>query len=416
MAPMVEADRDGRLDRRDKGSLERHVALCVECRRLRADLDRLATLAARRVLPEASALEQKRARAALLQRAAFSAAPRRSLRPSSRLGLGLAAAVALVVGAGFAVPRARDAGPTAMLARKLPPRPQLLESLFETTIRPDPGARYTRSRTDLLEQIDLEEGAVELQVRHLGPGERFVVATADAEVEVRGTSFRVEAHGRRIAAVSVHEGRVEVRYAGFVVRHDEGDPVGHEGTASGSTPRAPGEREARAGGSGDIVLEKGEAWSPSRGRAELAPAVTEPSTIIVPAGSVKTGAPPTPIAPATARPVTMGETHDRPAQPAASASHDGRGSEGAAAQPQPGGAFAEGMRLIERGDYAAGADKLDTYRRTNRADPRAEDAAYLTILALQRAGRRDEARAAARRYLADYPKGYRRAEAERIAR
>jgi outer membrane protein assembly factor BamD (BamD/ComL family) len=74
------------------------------------------------------------------------------------------------------------------------------------------------------------------------------------------------------------------------------------------------------------------------------------------------------------------------------------------------------MHLIERGDYAAGAEQLDAYRRANAGDPRAEDAAYLTILALQRAGRREEARAAARRYLAEYPKGYRRAEAERVAR
>jgi hypothetical protein len=36
------------------------------------------------------------------------------------------------------------------------------------------------------------------------------------------------------------------------------------------------------------------------------------------------------------------------------------------------------------------------------------------VIALQRAGRKDEARAAARRYLTRYPHGYRRAEAEAI--
>ena len=61
-------------------------------------------------------------------------------------------------------------------------------------------------------------------------------------------------------------------------------------------------------------------------------------------------------------------------------------------------------------------DKLDAYRRSNPTDPRAEDAAYLTILALQRAGRRDDAAAAARRYLQHYPNGYRRAEVQKIAR
>jgi len=79
-------------------------------------------------------------------------------------------------------------------------------------------------------------------------------------------------------------------------------------------------------------------------------------------------------------------------------------------------AFAEGVRLIERGDYAAGAERLGTYQRERPGDPRAEDAAFLTILALQRAGRRDEARAAARSYLERYPRGFRRPEAEKIAR
>jgi hypothetical protein len=78
-------------------------------------------------------------------------------------------------------------------------------------------------------------------------------------------------------------------------------------------------------------------------------------------------------------------------------------------------AFAEGMRLIARGDYAAGADKLDAYQHANPSDARAEDAAYLSVLALQRAGRRDAAVAAARRYLQQYPRGYRHAEVQAIA-
>jgi outer membrane protein assembly factor BamD (BamD/ComL family) len=73
------------------------------------------------------------------------------------------------------------------------------------------------------------------------------------------------------------------------------------------------------------------------------------------------------------------------------------------------------MRLVERGDYAAGAERLEAYRRAHPGDARAEDAAYMTVLALQRAGRKDEAAAAAKRYLGDFPQGYRRAEMQAIA-
>src|SRR5579871_4499119 len=70
MAPMVEADRDGRLDAREQASLARHLATCASCRQLAADLARMRELSTRRILPEATALEHQRGRAALLQKAA----------------------------------------------------------------------------------------------------------------------------------------------------------------------------------------------------------------------------------------------------------------------------------------------------------------------------------------------------------
>ncbi len=45
-----------------------------------------------------------------------------------------------------------------------------------------------------------------------------------------------------------------------------------------------------------------------------------------------------------------------------------------------------------------------------------EDAAYLRVLALQRAGEQTSMRAAARDYLRRYPSGFRRAEVERLSR
>ena len=98
----------------------------------------------------------------------------------------------------------------------------------------------------------------------------------------------------------------------------------------------------------------------------------------------------------------------------APAPHVGARAGAPATAPSESG-FADGVRLVERGDYAAAAERLEAFHADHPSDARGEDAAFLTVIALQRAGRRDEARAAAHRYLAQYPKGYRRAEAEAIA-
>lgn len=89
----------------------------------------------------------------------------------------------------------------------------------------------------------------------------------------------------------------------------------------------------------------------------------------------------------------------------------------AGARPDEGARLlAEGIEHIEKGDYTAAAERLRAFQRARPADARAEDAAFLEILALQRAGRNDEAIAVARAYLVAHPDGYRRAEAEAIAR
>lgn len=93
--------------------------------------------------------------------------------------------------------------------------------------------------------------------------------------------------------------------------------------------------------------------------------------------------------------------------PAASANGAAKPSEGASA-------LADGVELIERGDYGAAAERLRSFRQSHPTDVRAEDAAFLAVLALERAGHHAAAVAAARDYLASYPKGYRRAEAQAI--
>jgi len=78
------------------------------------------------------------------------------------------------------------------------------------------------------------------------------------------------------------------------------------------------------------------------------------------------------------------------------------------------GAYALGavMAKLDRGENVAAAATL---REILARNPRAEDAAYLLVIALQRAGDAGGARAAARDYLQRFPDGFRRAALEPLA-
>ncbi len=64
------------------------------------------------------------------------------------------------------------------------------------------------------EIVRLKDGTLRLRVQKLAEGERFIVETDDAEVEVRGTMFTVTAKHGALERVGVSEGRVEVRSRG----------------------------------------------------------------------------------------------------------------------------------------------------------------------------------------------------------
>src|SRR5262249_42751611 len=97
-----------------------------------------------------------------------------------------------------------------------PPRNALAATRVrtETTIRDLGGALFQRTSNGSADVVELESGAAECSWRPLGTGERFLVRTRDAEVEVRGTVFRVAAAQGRIERVEVSEGVVEVRHDG----------------------------------------------------------------------------------------------------------------------------------------------------------------------------------------------------------
>jgi len=63
-----------------------------------------------------------------------------------------------------------------------------------TVLTLDPGSILTVVDLGAIRRFGLVRGAVQAQVSKLGRSERFIIDTADAEVEVHGTVFRVEAN------------------------------------------------------------------------------------------------------------------------------------------------------------------------------------------------------------------------------
>jgi FecR protein/Putative zinc-finger len=368
MEPLVEARRDGRLGEAEIASVGRHLATCASCAELAADLDDVGALLRTRE-PALSALEHRRGRVRLLREVALPpAAAEAELRPRRLRRVAVIVAAALSIAA--AILGARAIGRAEGLARPLslnhlPAALRAAPSRPVTLIESSEGARFIRAMIDGADVVTLDEGAVKLWVRPLLPGERLLVKTADAEVEVHGTIFRVEAARGEVQSIDVMEGTVEVRF------------------------------RAKA-----IALVAGEHWARPREQtaSDLAPA----SPIASP--------------PAIAR-------APRAAAPSARVASKGGGSKSDTKSDGSKGdvkddaskEFADAVSAADQGDFGAAASRLDAFSRAHAGDQRAEDAAFLAVVSLQRAGRQAEAREAARRYLSRFPAGYRRAEAAAIA-
>ena len=107
--------------------------------------------------------------------------------------------------------------------------PIALTGVDGTALEVDPRSELQLVRADVERWFRLARGAVSAHVTKLKAGERFVVATPDAEVEVRGTRFQVtvvppdEACGQGVVTrVAVSEGVVVVRSLGHEVRVEAG--------------------------------------------------------------------------------------------------------------------------------------------------------------------------------------------------
>ncbi|WP_437809900.1 FecR domain-containing protein [Sorangium sp. So ce1078] len=363
-AALVEALHSGRFGPPEAAAVARHAAVCASCAELARDIERIGA-AVRAPREPATPLEHQRARLALLRRATELPAPRVPWS-GARLalaGAALAVAATLVwLGAGEALRPAEK--PALALRHRLPPH---FAPDHGTTLRPSVDARFERERRAGLDVVTLADGAIDVAVRPLAAGERFIVRTTDAEVEVRGTVFRVEAERGRIRGVSVSEGSVEVRHAGIVAM-----------ILSGGSWRATG----------------------GAGAAPLPGAVLPPGASAAPPASAESSAP---------------AAQEQGASSGAAVEAQ-RAAPGAAPSSSPAARkFAEAMQALGRGDYARGAEQLEAFSAAHPGDARADEADYLRAIALQRAGRKAEAVAAARRYLATRPNGAHRAEAKKIA-
>jgi hypothetical protein len=207
-----------------------------------------------------------------------------------------------------------------------------------------------------MQLFELSAGSVRAEVAKLVSGERFIIRTRDAEIEVRGTAFRVatapsdaSCGGGTTTRVAVYEGVVAVRAAG---------------------------NEAR--------VAAGESWPAGCGAREVAVAPSVP-------GSASTAVPSPPAPkPATATERTRSEL---------------------AAQND---LFDRGVEAKRRGDSSSALSAFQELLGRYPGSPLAEAASAERMKLLQAV---DPARApaAAREYLSRYPSGFARADAERIA-
>jgi hypothetical protein len=225
----IDAYRQGRLGSKDTESLERHLRGCSVCTAQMEDSERLRTLAITLHADGPNELALRRVRVRVLRDAAsgIPSSPRASfarMRVGAFVALGAACALVLVVA--VAVHRAGRDTSSLSAARAAPavdPSSQASEP-FAGTVVGEVDARFWQTREQRQERVELDEGTVHIHVRPQAPGERFLVAMPDGEIEVRGTTFDVAVKAGETTHVHVESGVVELRLrARPVVRLVDGD-------------------------------------------------------------------------------------------------------------------------------------------------------------------------------------------------
>ena len=353
----VEALRDGRLTGAEVTRFQGHVRACTACAQETRALAELGD-ALRSVpsSPEAHELHVRRERTRLL--AAFDAslvpAPRRG---RSKLWLGAVAALALVMS--LLALRFRPSLPVTPVATS----PESVKVQAATT------TKWSRRAENQLETITLETGTLSIRVDHQVPHRRLLVLLPDGELEDIGTTFSVSAAAGHTTQVTVEDGSV-------ILRLRDAPP---------------------------LTLRAGDSWIPAPAPASTASAAGQAPARPLPA--VPSANPP-PLAPLGASTPRIAASQ---AAGAVVAVPD-------ANRPDPAADFRAAMSAFTGGDNARAASLFDAFSNQHPRDSRAEDAAYLRVLALQRAGNVSGMKQAAAEYLQRYPRGFRHAEVEPLSR
>jgi hypothetical protein len=186
-----------------------------------------------------------------------------------------------------------------------------------------------------------------------------LVELPDGELEDTGTTFAVRAQDGRTTRVAVEEGRVILRL--------RGKPALTLGTGDTWVPDIPAPVACASAAPPLNPLPSSEPWhiTPSSPPAR----------------------PPTSVAPVSSVLTTDGSSDFRMA-----------------------------MDALNRGDNREAATRFGSFVAQHSAHPRAEDAAYLRVIALQRCGDTGATKEAASDYLRRFPTGFRQTEIERLSR
>jgi hypothetical protein len=353
----AEAAEDRRLSDSDRASFERHLPTCAACTRAVRELVELRRLRARTQAPASPPLDQRRARNELLRRAnelTLGGTRTRSFRI-----LAIAAAVAVLAALVFVGLRPGAPGAT-------PPIPANDEPNYELVA--SPGAEWAAIERGPKLKLATRRGRFDLLVHPLSRGQRFVLVLPDGELEVQGTRFVVEVDGTRTVSVRVTEGRVALR--------------------------------VRERGGSLLVLGAGDDFAanalPAEPAASTLPPVEMPgASALAPRVPTKEFVPP--------------RQSGSAALPTSSVGRD-PGRDGAS-----GTDFARAMSAFSSGNFGEAEKLFQAFALRHPADPRAEDATFLSAVASSRRGDQENARRLAKRYLTRYPSGLRRREAERLA-